>query len=60
MAGMRPREGEESALVIVGLAAVLLGGVWALRGSGVLGGRVMSDLTTWLVMIGIVLVVVGF
>jgi hypothetical protein len=44
--------------MIVGLVAVLLGGVWALQGSGVLGGSVMSDSTTWLV-IGIAVVVVG-
>jgi hypothetical protein len=45
-------------LVIVGAVAVLLGGVWALQGSGVLGGSVMTDSTTWLV-IGVVLAVVG-
>jgi len=44
--------------MIVGLVAVLLGGVWALQGSGVLGGSVMSDSTTWLV-IGVAVVVVG-
>jgi hypothetical protein len=45
-------------LMIVGLVAVLLGGVWALQGSGVIGGSVMSSSTIWLV-IGLVLVVVG-
>jgi hypothetical protein len=45
-------------LVIVGLVAVLLGGVWALQGSGVIGGSVMSDSPTWLV-IGAVVVVAG-
>lgn len=45
-------------LMIVGLVAVLLGGVWALQGSGVLGGSVMSDSPTWLV-IGVVVVVAG-
>jgi hypothetical protein len=45
-------------LVIVGLVAVLMGGVWTLQGAGVIGGSVMSDSTTWLV-IGLVLVVVG-
>lgn len=45
-------------LVIVGLVVVLLGGVWALQGAGVLGGSAMSGSPTWLV-IGIVLVVAG-
>jgi hypothetical protein len=45
-------------LVIVGAVAVVVGGVWALQGSGVLGGSFMSDSPTWLV-IGIVVVVVG-
>jgi hypothetical protein len=44
--------------MIVGLVAVLIGGVWALQGSGVLGGSVMSDSPTWLV-IGAVVVVAG-
>jgi len=45
-------------LVIVGLVVVLMGGVWTLQGAGVIGGSVMSNSTTWLV-IGLVLVVVG-
>jgi hypothetical protein len=45
-------------LMFAGLVAVLLGAVWALQGSGVLGGSVMSDSTTWLV-IGLAVVVVG-
>lgn len=45
-------------LVLVGAVAVLLGGVWALQGSGVIGGSAMTDSTTWLV-IGVVVVVVG-
>lgn len=45
-------------LVIVGLVAVLLGGVWVLQGSGVLGGSFMSGSPTWLV-IGAVVVVAG-
>ncbi|HEX6356647.1 hypothetical protein [Actinophytocola sp.] len=45
-------------LVIVGVAAVLLGGLWALQGSGVIGGSFMTDSTMWLVT-GVVLVVVG-
>jgi hypothetical protein len=52
-------------LMIAGLVAVLLGGVWALQGSGVIGGSVMSSSTTWLVIglavvvVGVVLIVVG-
>jgi hypothetical protein len=46
------------ALVIVGVVALLVGGVWALQGSDVLGGSAMSGSTTWLV-IGVVLVVAG-
>ena len=45
-------------LVIVGAVAVLLGGVWTLQGSGVIGGSFMTDSTMWLV-IGVVVVVVG-
>jgi hypothetical protein len=45
-------------LVIVGLVAVLLGGVWALQGIGVIGGSVMSNSPTW-VVIGAVVVVAG-
>ncbi len=45
-------------LMIVGLVAVLLGGVWALQGGGVLGGSVMSNSSTWLV-IGIGVVIAG-
>lgn len=45
-------------LVIIGLVAVLVGGVWALQGSGVIGGSGMSNSPTWLV-IGAVLVVAG-
>jgi hypothetical protein len=43
-------------LVIVGLVAVLLGGVWALQGIGVIGGSVMSDSPTWVVIGGVVVV----
>jgi hypothetical protein len=45
-------------LLIVGLVAVLLGGVWALQGIGVIGGSFMSDSPTW-VVIGAVVVVAG-
>ncbi|WP_460401384.1 hypothetical protein [Actinophytocola sediminis] len=44
--------------VIVGLAAVLVGGVWALQGVGVLGGSGMSNSPTWLA-IGAVVAVAG-
>jgi hypothetical protein len=45
-------------LVIVGVVVVLLGGVWALQGIGVIGGSVMSNSPTW-VVIGAVVLVVG-
>jgi hypothetical protein len=45
-------------LVIIGVVAVLLGGVWTLQGAGVIGGSGMSNSPTWLV-IGIVVVIVG-
>lgn len=45
-------------LVIIGVVAVLLGGLWALQGSGVIGGSGMSGSSTWLV-IGIVVALVG-
>ena len=45
-------------LLVTGLVAILLGGVWALQGSGVLGGSSMSNSTTWL-LIGIAVVLVG-
>lgn len=44
--------------MIIGLVAVLVGAVWTLQGSGVIGGSFMSDSPTWLV-IGIVVVVAG-
>lgn len=45
-------------LLVTGLVAILLGGVWALQGSGVLGGSSMSNSTTWL-LIGIAVVLAG-
>ena len=45
-------------LVIVGVVVVLLGGVWALQGIGVIGGSFMSNSPTW-VVIGAVVLVVG-
>lgn len=43
---------------IVGVVLVLLGGLWTLQGSNVLGGSVMSGQSQWL-YIGLVLLVVG-
>lgn len=44
--------------LIVGLIVLVLGLVWALQGSGVIGGSVMSGQKLWLV-VGLVLVVAG-
>lgn len=44
--------------VIAGVVVVLLGGVWTLQGSGVIGGSTMTGSTMWLV-IGLVLVAAG-
>lgn len=44
--------------MVVGLVAVLVGAVWALQGSGVIGGSGMSNSPTWLV-IGIVVALAG-
>jgi hypothetical protein len=43
---------------IVGVVLVLVGGLWALQGLGVIGGSVMTGSTAWLV-IGVVTVLVG-
>ena len=43
---------------IVGIILVLLGGLWILQGSNIVGGSVMSGQTQWL-WIGIVVVIVG-
>lgn len=43
---------------IIGILALLLGGLWVLQGSGVIGGSVMSGQSQWL-YIGIAMVVVG-
>lgn len=45
-------------LIVVGLVVMLVGGVWALQGRGVLGGSSMSNSPTWLV-IGAVVMVAG-
>lgn len=36
--------------VAAGVLIALTGGVWALQGAGVLGGSVMSDNSTWIVI----------
>jgi LPXTG-motif cell wall-anchored protein len=43
---------------IAGAALVLVGGLWALQGFGVVGGSFMTGSTTWLV-IGLVCVLAG-
>jgi len=43
---------------IVGIILVLLGGLWILQGSNVIGGSVMSGQSQWL-YIGIVVLIVG-
>lgn len=43
---------------IVGVVLVLLGGLWTLQGSNVVGGSVMSGQSQWL-YIGLIVVVVG-
>jgi len=45
-------------LLLAGLALVLLGGVWALQGFGVLKGSPMTGESLWLV-VGLILVVLG-
>jgi hypothetical protein len=45
-------------LIGLGVLAVLLGGLWALQGAGVIGGSFMTNSQTWLV-IGLVLAIVG-
>jgi hypothetical protein len=43
---------------IVGVLMVLIGALWALQGSNVLGGSVMSGQSIWL-WIGIVVLIAG-
>jgi hypothetical protein len=45
-------------LVGVGVVCLVLGGVWALQGVGVLGGSFMSGSGTWLV-IGLLVAIAG-
>lgn len=47
-----------TAFVVLGVIALLLGGVWALQGAGLVMGSFMSGSPLWL-GIGTVLVVVG-
>ena len=54
---MNSRAGR-SALVVVGVIALLVGGVFALQGANVLPGSFMTGSRTWL-GIGLVVVVVG-
>jgi hypothetical protein len=44
--------------IIVGIILVLLGLVWVLQGSNVIGGSVMSGQSMWL-WIGVVVAIVG-
>lgn len=52
--------------VVVGVVVVLLGLLWTLQGTGVIEGSSMSDTTTWsiigpiVVLVGVVVLVVGF
>jgi hypothetical protein len=43
---------------IIGIVLVLVGGLWALQGLGVVGGSAMTGSTAWLV-IGLVTVSMG-
>ena len=43
---------------IVGIILVLLGALWTLQGSNLIGGSIMSGQSQWL-YIGIVVVIVG-
>ena len=44
--------------ILVGIVLILLGGLWTLQGSNVIGGSVMSGQSMWL-YIGIVVLIVG-
>ncbi len=45
-------------VLTVGVVCVLVGGVWALQGMGIIGGSFMSSSPTWLV-IGLVVAAAG-
>jgi len=44
--------------IIVGILLILVGGLWILQGSNVIGGSVMSGQSQWL-YIGIVVLIAG-
>ena len=51
--------------MVVGLLAVVLGGLWTLQGLGFVGGSVMSGVEVWAVIgpvvsvVGLILIVIG-
>jgi hypothetical protein len=45
-------------VLTVGVVCVLVGGVWALQGMGIIGGSFMTSSPTWLV-IGLVVAAAG-
>ena len=52
-------------LIVLGLIAILIGGVWFLQGIGILLGSPMTSVPLWeflgavLVIVGLVLIIVG-
>jgi hypothetical protein len=52
-------------MIIVGVVLILLGGLWALQGIGVVGGSVMTGQSFWAVagsitlVVGVVLCIIG-
>lgn len=44
--------------IVLGILAVLIGGVWTLQGLNILGGSAMSGQTTF-VVVGLILAVLG-
>jgi membrane associated rhomboid family serine protease len=51
--------------MVVGVLAVVLGGLWTLQGLDVVGGSVMSGVSVWAVIgpivagVGLILIVIG-
>ena len=45
-------------MLIVGIVLILLGGLWALQGVGILTGSVMTGQTFW-ATVGVILLIVG-
>ncbi|HEU5474753.1 MAG TPA: hypothetical protein VFV67_29260 [Actinophytocola sp.] len=45
-------------LLILGIIAILVGGIWTLQGAGVIGGSFMSGSQTWLI-IGLIVAILG-